>query len=884
MTTLIDLRTEVAVTRVVNVLVAPLRLISRSAALLAAALLLIGGWGMTAFLLTARMDTDAALRSHWIGTSAIGIPGVYLLAVCVTCIALAVFTRSNGGNGSLPPSGYGADWQADLDQRGCIAATHGYPPDRLREAKGQPLLAALDPEHSAGSAHIILGALEACPRRDGLQVTFVTHDGQERVHRLSVEQRSDRGYSCFGRDVTNEIRLAAKSDAASAASEAAQEETSAVGGDRDRVLAALGHGVRTPMNSILGICSLLLDSELEREQRTWLEHIRASCEALLAMLDGLLEIASSEVDGSRLLVDEVDVIGLVQEVTDTLLPQARDKGLEMKTRYDDLLRGHWMVDPTRLRQVLFDLVGNAIKFTASGHVEIRASAVADEGGATSIKLAVSDTGPGIAPEDRSRIFERFQCGRDQESSAHAGLGLGLALCGENAALMGGALTVASALGVGSEFTYEFPAERLSRTVRSQRLTGRTALLVGDEDGKTRIIVNQLSDAGVTVETAPDGYLGMALAERIEAQRGALDLVIVQGRLVGMTAEVFVLRLRDTGFGGRCVVIWLGDGGETAQVDATIGGPADPYQVASLAQQLLAQRSPFEALESTASAIRGGRILVVEDDKVNQSLLVTALARRGFSAFVAHDGDEAVLLVSRDSFDAILMDIPMPERDGFEATRKVRSLHGRVSTIPIIALTSLKGPVMRKRYAEAGFTAVLEKPVNLDRLGATLRRWLPGGEASQPALDAVAILEPGEPFAVDPHDYAADVSQVFLEEMVAVVGMERARACVVDFIADASARCMRLGELLPGWEANAIVRNCEDISGLAETCGAIGLGEVLEEIADAVTCNDRSRAEALVDRLENVTARLGPAMAAAWTSLPTIATGAAAKPHEVTRRA
>ena len=186
------------------------------------------------------------------------------------------------------------------------------------------------------------------------------------------------------------------------------------------MLAALGHDVRTPMNSIMGICSLLLDSELEQEQRIWLERIRASCEALLAMLNGLLEIASGEVGGSGLQVDEVDVIGLVQEVTDTLLPQARDKGLELKTRYDDLLRGHWLIDPTRLRQVLFNLVGNAIKFTASGHVEIRASAVTDDAGATSIKLAVSDTGPGIAPEDRTRIFERFKRGRDQRTSGPRG--------------------------------------------------------------------------------------------------------------------------------------------------------------------------------------------------------------------------------------------------------------------------------------------------------------------------------------------------------------------------------------------------------------------------------------------------------------------------------
>src|SRR5262249_21378883 len=151
----------------------------------------------------------------------------------------------------------------------------------------------------------------------------------------------------------------------------------------------------------------------------------------------------------------------------------------------------WLVDPTRLRQVLFNLVGNAIKFTTSGHVEIRASAATDPSGQASIKLAVSDTGPGIAPEDRAHIFERFKRGRDQENSGHPGLGLGLALCRENAALMDGTLTVESALGVGSEFTFEFPAERVSQSASNQRFAGRTALLVGDEDAKTRTVANQL---------------------------------------------------------------------------------------------------------------------------------------------------------------------------------------------------------------------------------------------------------------------------------------------------------------------------------------------------------------------------------------------------------
>ncbi len=802
---------------------------------------------------TARMNTGLALSR--LDTRAIGVLGAYLSAVWLTCMALAA-TRSGSRRANPAPSGFGADWQVDLDRRGGVAAVHGHVPGRLRDAIGQSLPAALGLAVADPQAKAIAEALDARSRQHGIQVTMTIGEGQDRVHRLNIDPLPDGRYVCSGRDVTNEVRLLAQLEATSAAAQAAQDEAAAVALDRDRVLAALGHDVRTPMNSIMGICSLLLDSELEQEQRLWLERIRASCDVLLAMLNGLLEIASGEVGGAGLQADEVDVIGLVQEVTDTLQPQARDKGLELKTRYDDALRGYWLVDPTRLRQVLFNLVGNAIKFTANGHVDVRASVVTESAGTTSIKIAVSDTGPGIASEDRGQIFERFRRGRDQADAGHAGLGLGLALCRENAVLMGGALSVESAPGVGSEFTFEFPTERIVRTDGNQRFAGRTALLVGDEDARVRAIAGQLGDTGVIVETAPDGYLGLALAERIEAQRGALDLVIVQAGLVGLASEAFVLRLRATAFGRRTVVIWVGDGGETATVDATVVA-ADPYQVASLAQQLLAQRTPFEALRPMTQAVRGGRILVVEDDKVNQSLLVAALSRRGFSAFVANDGDEAVRLASHDSFDAILMDIQMPRRDGFEATRKIRNTSGRGATIPIIALTGLKGPVVRKQCVEAGFTAVLEKPINLDRLGATLRRWLPGGASSRTTYDLLSATEPDGVL----EDYAADVSLVFLEEMVAVVGMEHARACLNEFVADATMRCTRLGELLPGWELAAIVRTCEEICGLAEARGAIGLSDALEDIADAVKRSDRPRAEVLVAGLEEVTSRLGPGMAA-----------------------
>ena len=398
----------------------------------------------------ASIGTDVALKTHWLGTRAVVMLGGYLLAVWLSCIALAVSVRSKGEGSVPPPIGFGADWQVELDRRGCVRSIHGFAPDRLRDAIGQPLLTALGLVPSQDAGQRVTEALDAHVCQDNIHVALSSEEGTDRVHRLRIAPLPDGGYVCAGRDVTFEVDLAAKLQSATSACEAAQEQAVTVARDRDGVLTALGHDVRTPMNSIMGICSLLLDSELEQEQRLWLERIRASCDALLAMLNGLLEIASGEVGGAGLQTDEVDVIGLVREVTDTLQPQARDKGLELKTRYDDLLRGYWLVDPARLRQVLFNLIGNAIKFTHHGHVEVRASAIAGSSDTSSIKLAVSDTGPGIAPGDRDLIFERFHRGHNQENRAHPGLGLGLALCRENAMLMGGTLTVESALGVGSQ--------------------------------------------------------------------------------------------------------------------------------------------------------------------------------------------------------------------------------------------------------------------------------------------------------------------------------------------------------------------------------------------------------------------------------------------------
>ncbi len=653
----------------------------------------------------------------------------------------------------------------------------------------------------------------------------------DRTWRVSLVPEKDGGFTCSGRDVTVEATaVAARAAAETALADARRNQ--------DRLLTSLGHDIRTPMTSIMGTCELLLDGDLEQEQRVWLERVQGSCGALLGMLNGLLAVSEDEAARGALVCEPVDVSVLVQEVVDMLRPQARDKALELHTRCDDLLRGQWLVDPSRLRQVVFNLASNAVKYTPSGRVEIRASAVETDG-QSRLRIAVSDTGPGIDPAEREEIFERFRRGRAHDGAAQGGLGLGLALCRENARVMGGSITVESALGVGSEFTFECPADRVPVQDRLLPFAGRTALIVADDGPAIRALAGQLGELGLMVETAPDGYLGLALAERLEAQRGAVDLVVLQGNLPGMPGEVFVIRLRNTAFGNRAAVVWVGNGAETAEVDAIVPAPPDAYQVASVAKQLLAQRPSLDALVPHNSLVHGGRILLVEDDKANQTLLAAALSRRGYTVFTASSGEEALRLTGHDSFDVVLMDLQLPGLDGFETVRRMRALQGHAATVPIIALTALQGARLRQRCEELGFTSMMEKPANLDRLTASLDRLI--GGAAQVQSGAV--------------DYASDVSMAYLEEMVAVVGIDRARAGVAEFIADATARCLRLGELLPGWEVEAILRSCEAISGRAETCGAFALGELLEEIADAATRNDRNTAVTLIARLDAVVARL-----------------------------
>lgn len=616
-------------------------------------------------------------------------------------------------------------------------------------------------------------------------------------------------------------------------------------GERDRVLAAIGHDVRTPINSILGICALLMDGDLDDAQRKWLRHIRASCEALLAMLNGMLEIAAAHVDGAEIHREAVDVTRLLEEVGEVLRPQAHDKGLELQVAVEESVLGIWETDPTRLRQVLFNLAGNAVKYTMHGSVEIRALACNDRGGREMLRFRVTDTGPGIAADEKEVIFEQFRRGRQEVSGGQEGLGLGLALCREIATLLGGTLSVESTHSVGSVFTFEIPVERVQTSgVHGIPLTGRTALVVGLSEGLRRRIASHLENIGFDVETAADGFVALGLAERTAHQHGTLDLIIFDAALAWLSADALLVRLRANRLFERTRTVLVANGpvaiSAEGQADAIVPHPVEASDLDRVVTGFFGTVSPLQEIHPRAPAAPKGRILVVEDNRVNQALFLDVLNRAGFSAFAASSGEEAVQAAARGGFDAILMDVQMPGIDGTEATRRIRAGEGQ-HRVPIIGLTAHSGAMVRKRCLDAGMESVLHKPVNLSSLPIRLHEIIAKGRLAAIAEDSDIV---GPPVS---EDISLDIADEYLQVLIAEFGVIRTRACIMEFLSNTASQVPTLLQLQSAEDWKALGDLAHSVAGVAGTLGAVSLADGLLMLEDAARIEEKKRvADALRD--------------------------------------
>ena len=632
-------------------------------------------------------------------------------------------------------------------------------------------------------------------------------------------------------------------------------------------LANMSHEIRTPMNAIIGLCDLVLRSELTPRQQDQLTKVYVSANNLLTIINDLLDISKVEAGKMKLTHDTVDLERLFSDLAASMSTELEAKNLELLFNIDPAAPTFVSGDALRLNQILVNLVGNAKKFTESGDIVLSLRTIAERNGRSLLRFSVRDTGIGLTEEQIARLFQPFSQAEEGTTRKYGGTGLGLAICRQLVELMEGRIWVESEFGKGSEFIFEVPFvvlppgdvnHRLSKTA-SHDMAGTRVLIVDDNPNAREIIAAQLTHFELEVTVCTSAMEALSEVKRADSEL-PFDVILMDYRMPdmdGLSASSVIRNDLSLNKTPKIVLVTAASrlldeqaDKQVSMVDDVLTKPVNPSALLNAIMNVLTgtknkyrNKSLVEPKisERDLAPIMGARILLVEDNAINQDVAKELLRPGRFYLDVAEDGVKAAEMVAQNAYDLVLMDIHMPHMDGYEATRKIRESVS-AEQLPILAMTANVYDSDIEKALETGMNAHIGKPVQSEILYSKLLEWIPAGEREPCALEEDSVED------MDEINLPTNLAGCDIGKALINVKGNRAflQKLLLDFLDDHGDELLIINAAIVRGDYARAQRSVHTVKSVLGTMGAFALHRLAASLETSLKAHALSTATDLLD--------------------------------------